>query len=295
MNAILISTVVLLYTMQSFLCKIFTDSYPGHKRLAAPVFTVASGMIVAVLSFAFAGFSFSAKPLTIVLGLVNAVAIFGYDYFIIKSSQSGPYSVMMVFSIAGGITIPSVVAALAFKDSLSIIQIISILVIFVSVWLISQKDSEKNEKQKVSPLFIFLCVGLAIANGVYGMLLDVQQRLTGSSEREELVALTFLGAAIISVVQLLITEGKGIIPAMKQTKKSFVFLMVCSVISALAINLMVYIIPLVNVTLLYTFDNSGVMLLSVLCSCIFFKERLSVRNIVGCAVMCAALVCLALF
>lgn len=295
MNAILISTVVLLFTMQSFLCKIFTDSYPGKRSLAAPVFTVVSGAIVAMISFAFAGFAFSPKPLTLLLALMNAVALFGYDFFIVKSSQSGPYSIVMVFSIAGGITIPSVAAVFAFNETLSVIQIISLLVIFASVWLITQKEEAQDEKQKVSPIFIFFCFGLAVSNGLYGMFLDVQQRLTGSSDRDELVALTFIGATVISAVQLLITERKGFATALKQTKKSFIFLMICSVISALAVNLMVYIIPLVNVTLLYTLDNSGTLLLSLLCSCIFFKEKLSVRNIIGCAIMCAGLVCISLF
>lgn len=77
---------------------------------------------------------------------------------------------------------------------------------------------------------------------------------------------------------------------MAQSKKSFIYLLSCSVIIALAINLMVYILPLLNITVLYTFNNAGVLLLSVLFSCIFFKEKLSVLNWIGCTAMCLALI-----
>ena len=47
--------------------------------------------------------------------------------------------------------------------------------------------------------------------------------------------------------------------------------------------------------LVYTFDNAGVMVASVLASVIFLKEKLSLKNIIGCVIMCTALICFAVF
>ncbi len=292
MSALLIVLLILLYTLQSFFCKIYTDSYPGREDLASPVFTAVSGLCIALISFAFSGFHFDAQWQTILLGVINAAALFCYNRSLISASQNGPYSVQMVFMIAGGILIPTFAASVFFDDHVSVIKYICIAVVLLSVYLISRKEGDfyRNKKR-----FFISATVLGIANGVYGSLLDAQQRLTGDSEKEELLCLTYALACLISFAQLLLKERRKIPAALRQTPRSAIFLMMGSVVTALAANLMVYILQLVNVTVLYTLDNSCVFLISVLFSCIFFKEKLTKMNLFGCAAMCAALVCITEF
>ena len=87
-----------------------------------------------------------------------------------------------------------------------------------------------------------------------------------------------------------VKNPKKIVPAMKQSRTSLVFLLGCSFVTALAVNLLTIILPLVDLTVFYTMDNAGVLLLSVLCSCVFFKEKLSGINIAGCVLMTVGLV-----
>jgi len=293
LNAALITLIVLLYTLQSFWCKKYTDSYPGKPENASPVFTVVSGLTVVAVAFAVSGFSFHASWLTVLLGVANAIVLAGYNYFIIKCSQSGPYSILMVFNLAGGITLPAIVSVVAFGDDMSVPKALSIIAVFIAVYMVSYRSEEKGSERKRG--FILSCFALAVCNGLYGVFFDVQNRLTGESEKEELVALTFGLAATVCFVTLLLGEKKGTLRAFRQTKRSTVFLIACSLVVASAINLLVYILGLVDVTMLYTLDNAGVLLLSVLASCIFFKEKLSRLNIVGCAIMCVALACVTIF
>ena len=302
MSGFLIAFIVLLYTFQSFLCKKYSDNYPGDPDTASPVFTVVSGLTVAVISLAVSGFSFKAGWLTLLFALINGIALFGYNMFLIKASQCGSYSVLMVCNLAGGIILPSIVAILCFGDTLSLIQVLSVLAIFAAVYMISLKkpqaegeNGDAGAPQTSSKLFPVFCLLLAVCNGTYGSLLDAQQRLLGTAEREEMVALTYLFAVLFSACALGLKKRKDFLVSFKQTKTSLIFLIACSLIVATAVNLLVYLIPLVNITVLYTFDNAGVMLLSVIFSCVFFKEKLSVTNIIGCAIMCAAFVCLSWF
>ena len=99
LNAALIALVIVLYTFQSFLCKKFSDNYPGKPDNASPVFTVISGLTVVAVAFAVSGFRFSASALTVWLGIANALVLAGYNYAIIKSSQIGPYSILLVFNL----------------------------------------------------------------------------------------------------------------------------------------------------------------------------------------------------
>ena len=132
---------------------------------------------------------------------------------------------------------------------------------------------------------------MGIANGVYGALLNIQQRLTTAAEKEEMVAVTYLGAALLSAIVLAFGAKRELGATLKQNKKSLFYLLSSSATVVTAILLLTLLIGRMdNITLLYTFDNSSVLLLSVLCSAVFFKEKMSAMNIVGCATMCASLI-----
>ena len=305
MIVIIIALVILLYTMQSFFTRLYTEHYPGKQSLTTPVFAVVCGLIVTVVSFIFSGFSFSCGWLTLLLGLCNAVVLYGYDAFIIKASGTGPYSILMTFSLTGGIVIPALVSWVSDAESFSLVQLAAILVIFASVFMITTKKEEvenKEEQKKHRLFFLIICTLLGLANGLYGVLLVLQQNLTGTfdaggslvgaPEKEEMVVITFVGAALISLVQLFIKEKKNALQAFKQTKLSLTFLLLAAAVSALAINALVIALEGVDETVVYTFDNAGVLLLSAIASAVFFKEKLSKMNIIGCIIAALGLACM---
>ena len=92
--AFIIALVILLYTLQSLFTRLYTDYYPGDKGLTTPVFAVVCGIIVTVVSFIFSGFTFSCGWLTVLLGIINAAILYGYDAFIIRASATGPYDIL---------------------------------------------------------------------------------------------------------------------------------------------------------------------------------------------------------
>ena len=286
-SAVLIAMMILLYTLQSLLCKKYADHYPGAPADASPVFTMVSGVVVVAVSFAAAGFSFFAAPLTLLFALFNAVALIGYNAFIISAAQMGAYSVLMVFSIAGGILIPVLSGVVFFGDGFSLKRALAFLLIFAAVYLVSHR---KGEAFSTSKWFLPVCVGLGVCNGAYGALLDAQQRLTGAAQKEEMVAFTYALAVLASFLLLWARRGRRVVAPFRQTGRSLFYLLVCAVIVALAIHVMVAIIPLVDIAVLYTFDNAGTFLFSVVASVIFFRERLSRANIAGCVLMCIGLV-----
>ncbi|MBR7111753.1 MAG: hypothetical protein IKC75_02360 [Clostridia bacterium] len=286
MTYVFMVAIVLLYTAQSFLTRLYSARYPGNADNASPVFSIISGITVAVVSVAVCGFHFAASPLTWLLGILNALALILYNATIIKASQTGPYSVLMVFSIAGGIIIPALVGAIAFGDDLTPLKIVCILVVLVCVYLISDKD----QKTKTRRGFWAAVFALAIGNGLYGSLLDVQQRVTSVGEKEEMIAITFAVCALISLCMLAFKLKGRTVLALKQTKMSAFYLVATSLVAAGAVHVLTFVIGLIDLAILYTFYCSGVLMLSVLFSALFFGERLSVKNIIGCVVMSVALV-----
>lgn len=299
-QVLLIGALILLYTLQSLFSRTYTDHYPGDKAFAPSVFAIVCGATVALVSLCFSGFSFGAfRWETLVFGIINAVILYCYDEFIIKASAVGDYSIMMVFNLGGGIIIPSVVSMIFFGAPFSWVQIVAIAVIFVAIYMVSYKKAEdvSEGEKKNSRLFIILCLLLALSNGMYGVLLNWQEfsytgGVTGAVnlDKQLMVIYTFVGAAIISAVRLVIKKGKSSLSVFRQSRLSLLYLILASAVSALAINVLVLLIGIVNITVLYTFDNAGVMLLSALASALIFKEKLTKLNIIGCVIMAIGLI-----
>ena len=309
----LVGAIILLYTLQSLFSKMYNDSYPGWAHHAPDVFAIVCGVVVSIVSMCFTGFKFGPfRWETLLLGLINTAIIYGYDQFIIMAAGEGPYSIMMVFNLGGGIIIPALVSPFLpfseFRPGFFAIQMVAIAIVCISIYLVSKKNDEaKDGEEKKTDLksFFILSAFLAIMNGLYGVIFVVHNGLMtnvfsylGDSaavatavnqQKQLLVVYTFLGAAVISVIRLLITEKKNFGKAFIQTKKSALYIILASVVSALAINVLVLLVGVVNETVLYTFDNAGVMLLSALASAFIFKDKLTRTNIIGCVIMTLAL------
>ena len=105
-----------------------------------------------------------------------------------------------------------------------------------------------------------------------------------------MIAITFALCALISLVMLAFKLKSRTISALKQTKTSAFYLIATSLVAAGAVHVLTFVIGLVDLAVLYTFYCSGVLMLSVLCSALFFQEKLSVKNAIGCVVMSVALV-----
>ena len=313
-QALHIGAIILLYTLQSLFSKMFNDSYPGDAKHSADVFAIVAGVVVAIVSLFFSGFKFGEfRWETLLLGVINAGILYGYDQCIIKASGKGPYSIMMVFNLGGGIVIPALVSPFlpfsSFKPVHFIVQMVAVVIICVSIYLVSaKKDESVTEDGKKSGLktFFILSALLAIMNGLYGVVYVVHNGVMsnvfagiGSEElileavnqqKQTLVIYSFLITAIISFIRLSITEKKNVLKPFKQNKKSLLNLILAAVVSAMAVNVLVLLVGVVNETMLYTFDNAGVMLLSALASALIFKDKLSTKNIIGCVIMTLALV-----
>ncbi len=290
MGYLLILLMILIYTCQTFFCKLYSDRYPGRSDMSSVVFSVVSGTAVALTTLAFAGFSFHPKPLTVLLGVINAAIIFSYNTVLIATSARGPYSVVSVFNAAGGILMP-IVVALIFKD-FNHYKWFVIAVILLAVYLVTSKKGSNTTS--VTRSFLFLCPLLAVVNGSYGAMLDLQQRLTGEGDKDEMLVITYLGVVIASLAVGYIRRRKAFISDFRQTKSSLIFMLVSSACTATAANLLVILLSsgLVDSTTLLTFKQSGILVCSVLASAIVLKEKISIKNILGILLMCACLVTL---
>ena len=136
--------------------------------------------------------------------------------------------------------------------------------------------------------------GAFFSNGMYGILMNWQQRLLNGAERNDMIILTFLGMALIYAVTQLLRDRKALMQGFHLQPQPLLFLLLCCVCATVAAHLMLYVLKLVNASVLYTIDNGGALVLSMLYSCILFKEKLSLPQGIGIALSMVSIIALSL-
>lgn len=277
MSMFLIFIIILLYSFQTLFCKLYTDRYPGRAELASPVFCVIEGICVTLVTFAFNGFQFNISRFTLLMGVLNALALFAYNMSLIKASTLGSYAFMNVIMLFGGLLVPSIYGAVFLNEEISAAKIIGILAVLLSCLLMNIEDI----KLKNTPFTYYIFCGvLFIANGLYGTFVKMQT-VYKDDQKQEMIMLTFALTSLVALAQLFASEKKNTLKAFKLSRKSILPLIICLISASLAINLLVYLLPLLDTAVLYTVENGGVLILSALYSVLFFREKLRPVKVIG--------------
>ncbi|MBQ8642560.1 MAG: hypothetical protein IJ480_10125 [Clostridia bacterium] len=292
---------IAIYTCQSLACSRFGKYYPGDPARTSSVFSVLYGGVCMVFTLVFTactgGFPLAISLPTVLFGLANGVVLTTYNQFLLKSSAMGPYSIVMIFMLSGGLLIPVLWSVIAEGNALNLLQWIAIVLMLASFLILNRPG--KGEKATVP--FILSCTVLGVANGVYGILMNSQQAMTANTENAGMIVLTFGTSAVLSFLLLLLpAKGEKFAPG-AAVKDSFTFNGACiawgltSALSAsVAVNILMWILSKVNVAVVYAFTNGGVLLVSVLISLLFLGEKCTLSKAVGIALATAAIVMLSI-
>ena len=307
MQALLIITIIVLYSLQTLFCTLFNKKYKGREDLSSSVFCILQGAFIVLFTLVWmafdisattagfsakwVGFSFSPSLFTCLIGVLNALALLGYNTALIKAGKKGSYAFMTVAMIFGGILIPAIYEMFT-GHMLELHHYIAIAVMLVAFILMNYKDM----KLKGTTLVYYLyCLVLGVCNGLYGMFLKIQS-MYAEKESNEMVIITFGVMGVIALIQLALKEKKQLPNAFKMGKSAVLPMLLCFVVAAAAINVYMLLIPLLGniVTILYTVDNGGVFVLSAIYSVVFFKEKIDRFKLIGMILAVFSIIALAL-
>lgn len=279
MANILVIVVIALCSFQTLFCKMFTDRYEGKRELASVVFCALDGGFICLFTWAWHGFRFQADTVTIALGILNAVIIWGYNTFLIKAGEKGSYAFLNVMMLFGGIVIPILYNTLVLGNALAIYQIGAIVLMLIACLLMNlQEISLKG----TALIYYCFCGLLFLFNGIYGTILKIQADYS-QAQFGEMIMITFGLMGCMALGQIWWKERKNMVFVFKTSGISWILLLICLLCAALAINATVLIIPLINVSVYYTIVNGGVLILSALYSVFLFHEKPTLVSMVGIA------------
>lgn len=116
----------------------------------------------------------------------------------------------------------------------------------------------------------------------------------GGAERNEMVTISFLGMAVLYAALQLIRDRKALTAGFRMERKPLLYLLLSCVSATAAAHMMLWVLTMVDASVLYTIDNGAGLLFSVLYSRLLFKEKLAPAQLAGVALAAASIVMLSI-
>ncbi len=270
---VLVATVLLAFEFA------FSKKYQtmeGSGMAAGLRFNLLTGIFTTVIFFGVSGFRLEFSPFSMVLVALAALCGTTYNVISFRILKAGGMALYSLFLMLGGMLLPYVYGVLFLDEQLTVLRVIGLVLIVAAVFC------SGRTKVKVPGWVYVCCVVVFILNGgvsIFSKLHQIEtQRATISTAA--FVMYGGVGRAIFSGAALLAVGKKATKPASSPWK----ILGVAA--GAAAISGISYLLQLIGAanlpaTVLYPMVTGGSIIFSALSGLVFFKEKLSVWQMVS--------------
>ncbi len=270
---------VTMFSFQFLFNGIFEKEY-GNSLRAMFVFSAGSSLVGFVILFIINGFKFEFTWFSLLMAFFAALDSIGYTYFSLKALGRINLSLYSMFSMLGGMILPSVVGILFYNEELTVGKGICYALLMLSLLLSSKKGEKKSG--------YFYYMGVFVLNGMSGVLSTIFQNApyekTSAAGYSMLISLL---ALVICLLFLPFVKGS----TEKLTKKALVSMGGYGVLCRVGNYLLLIALAHLPASAQYPFVTGGVMIISTIIS-LFTKNKPSKREITGVAISFAALIIL---
>lgn len=270
---------IILYTIRSYTSKLYADSHTEHPMQATLVFSVITGLAGFCLTVLFSG-GLNSLPsaITLLCGVSAGLVLFLYNLGCIRAATTGPYAIQSIIGMFGCVLLPLLFDRFVWDVTLSGMQYTGIICVLCSFVFLNLNGARMEGVQKGYYGWVAL---LFFSNGVYSVIMAVQQRLEGSAKRCEMVSTVFLSMAVLSLAYLLAGCKADLKTAFKLEPKSWCFALASGTALTAAMNLLVILLGYVSASVLYPIQNSAILVLLVLLSAVHLHEKIYKHTIAG--------------
>ena len=280
MPAILLITSIVLSTCRNLLSKRISKLPFGSRSFFLHQSIIfLSGSIALIL---FGNISLSALSLsTLLYALLYSIFLICAQWFYTAAFTTGNTSLCStVYSM--GFILPTVSGAIFWNEPFSIIDILGIILAITAI-IYSKKPTNRMGINTGNRYFIPLIIAM-LSSGTLGIIQKIQQKSPHSNERDSFLLIAFIIAATISLLAVSITRKNSVsnIP-----KNSLIFAALIGVFFGCCNLLNTILAGILDTAIFFPTLNIGVIFLSMILGAIFYKEKLSKRELVvflcGCA------------
>ena len=281
-----------MYSFNGIFVKFFSKHFKGDKSDSSSLYSIMLGIIIAIVSFFINACKFRFSYITLIIAAVNCVGLLVHNHFIVKAMSVGPYSIISVSCMAGGIIMPLIVTALAFSDIPTYIQLAGIAVMFIAfiIMCLGDSNSDISDKKKY---FLYLVI-LFVANGVCVLGYSLEKRIEGGAYKQEMIMMEYVMSFLFSFITLIVKKKKDTFTVFRQSGKFYLFAILACVTLGLGNNLQVFSISSISEAVAFTIKNGTSIFLSAILSLLIFSEKIRAKKWVGIAAVLVSICLLAI-
>ncbi|MDO4488527.1 MAG: EamA family transporter [Eubacteriales bacterium] len=219
-----------------------------------------------------------ASGLTMILAAVMGLASLVSSFFSLICYRLGPISISVLLINLITLIISSLSGPIIWGEAITLFQILGIVMAMASMALLTEKSVVK----KASFMWVVTLILSGISAGVQGPIQKVLTNSAYAGERQEFVLYTFIFSTIASIILLLFVNG-----AMKEKRsfkfnKGITFLFILQAVLSLFLNINnLKLVGELPTTVFFPAYTVGGLLLSSVISIYLFREKPTVRRIIG--------------
>ena len=121
------------------------------------------GSIVGIISLSIiSGFDFSITWFTLICAILSAVNIIGFNLFSLKALEKVNLSVYSLFTMLGGMSLPTLVGIIFYNEGITLAKIVCIALIILALSM-----TVGGKKSQGGPIYY---IGVFILNGTFGVI-----------------------------------------------------------------------------------------------------------------------------
>lgn len=238
------------------------------------IFFLVGGTVLSPLMLEGNGIS----PVTFVYSLVYGLFLISAQWcYTVALSIGNVGTCTTIYSL--GFIIPTVLGTIIWSEKMNIINIFGVILVIPAI-ILSQSgkgksDGVENKKRGLrTVLMYFTPVGAMLSSGALGFMQKLQQKSPYPGERNEFIITAFFVAGIISVIGMLIAKKR-----VEVSKKGAVLIGVAGGSFALCNIINTFLAGKMSSGVFYPALNVSTILMTMLCGIVFFKEKLTVKDV----------------
>ena len=277
------NTVTLIISLAAALGTSVTKKYYTKKGEAGNfgnlLFTAACSLISACVLLIWTGFG-EVSTFTMLLGLAFGAITTVQGIAHIAALQTGPLSYTAVI-ISFSTLIPALSGVLFFEETLSLWQIIGIVLMLISFLLAGEK---KTDDRRANFKWLVLSLIAFAATGGIGIMQKIHQSSPYRAELDGFLIIAFFASAVLSLLILPFIKGRYRKKQARSGQWILFFLgiaLLCGVCVAVNNKLNLYLSGVMDSAVFFPVVNGGGLVLATLAAVILFKERLDKKQWIG--------------
>ena len=224
---------------------------------------------------------------TLLLGLVFGVVTALAALFSMRALERGPASYTTLI-VTSSMMIPALSGWMFFNEPLGWVKLAGMVLMLLSVLLSVGKD---GGERRASLKWLIMCLLAMLFTGLVGVLQKVHQSSAHSGELMYFLVVAFAVSAVYSAVALPVCRAKHEQCSITLSpRKAICWMALASGVTIAFANVInLYLSGVMESIVFFPTVNGANLLLMLLVSVLFLKERLSARKWLGFAVGCGAI------